>query len=155
MRNATTRVALRGFAILYLAQPIGALAQSSEAAVIDDLLQCMSIEDGQRRLECYDSRLRQVADLTPEGAGEAAQTFTGSGNWQSEPFVMERQWRLAWQANTDLLTVQLTGPTPLQQQTVVDNHIGSGAGRSSPQEAGEYRIDVRALGEWQILAVEE
>lgn len=156
MRSIATRFAALGITVPFAVQSMNVMAQTSpEATVIDDLLQCMPIEDDQRRLECYDARLRQVADLRPDGAGEAAQTFTGNGNWQSEPFAMEREWRLAWQSNTDLLTIQLTGPTPLQQQAVVDNHIGSGAGRTPPQEPGEYQIDVRAIGEWQIIAVEE
>ena len=154
MKRAAARLS---FAVVIAFSPTITLAQSStpEAAVIDDLIQCMSIDDDQSRLQCYDSELRQLADLSAEGPDEAAQTFTGRGEWQSEPFVMDAPWRLAWQSKTDLLTIQMTGPTALQQQAIVDNQIGAAAGRSSPQEPGEYRLIVRALGEWQIFAIEE
>jgi hypothetical protein len=152
-RRIVMRLALLGLAIPFALQTTNAMSQSPpEAAVIDDLLDCLPLEDDQRRLECFDERLRQVADLR-QGAVDSAQEFTGDGNWQSDPFTLGQEWRLVGKSKTDLLTIELSGPTPLQQEIAVDNQIGSGAGRTPVQEPGH--INVRAIGEWQISIVEE
>src|SRR3546814_11070838 len=67
---------------------------------------------------------------------------------------MNEPWRLVWQNQGSLLTVELWTPQS-EMLDVIGNQIGQGGGRSEVIEPGSYRLAVRGLGGWNIKVVGE
>lgn len=122
----------------------------------DKLLQCGGIPGEDARLKCYDELARPLMGLEEEpGAGEGVEAihrFTGTDDWDSEPFEVNKPWRVVWQNQGSLLTVELR----TEQNEMVDvigNQIGRGGGRSDRLDPGVYRLAVRGLGGWRVQVV--
>src|SRR3546814_267050 len=84
----------------------------------------------------------------------SAHSFTGRDDWDSQPFEMTKAWRLVWQNQGSLLTVELRAEQG-EMLDVIGNQIGQGGGRSEVQEPGVYRLAVRGLGGWRVQVVPE
>src|SRR3546814_8908577 len=78
--------------------------------------------------------------------------LTGRDDWDSQPFEMTKAWRLVWQNQGSLLTVELRAEQG-EMLDVIGNQIGQGGGRSEVQEPGVYRLAVRGLGGWRVQVV--
>jgi len=121
----------------------------------DQLVYCAGLPTGQERLQCYDELARPLLGLADEGGDAAAlHSFTGRDDWDSEPFEVRQPWRVAWQNEGSLLTVERLSEQG-EMLAVIGNQLGRGGGRSEVQEPGVYRLAVRGLGGWRVQVVEE
>ena len=108
------------------------------------------------RIRAQQLRLLDPDDAVEEdgGADAARHSFTGRDDWDSEPFEVTQPWRVTWQNEGSLLTVELRGEQG-EMLDVIGNQIGRGGGRSEVQEPGVYRLAVRGLGGWRVQVVDE
>lgn len=142
-----------------IAAPLAAAAQTGgpedTTKLADQLVYCAGLPGEQERLACYDELAQPLLGLE-EGGGAAAalHSFTGRDDWDSESFEVMQPWRVTWQNEGSLLTVELRGEQG-EMLDVIGNQIGRGGGRSDVQEPGVYRLAVRGLGGWRVQVVEE
>ncbi|MPZ11442.1 MAG: hypothetical protein GEU89_14720 [Kiloniellaceae bacterium] len=150
---------------LFLAPALGAgdavRAQSGEVddttKLADEIIGCSSLENKDARLECYDALaqpLLGIEEPTAEDEGSALQSFTGTDDWDSEVLEIDAPWRLVWQNQGSMLTVELW-TSQNEMLDVIGNQIGRGGGRSEVLDPGSYRLAVRGLGGWRIQVVSE
>ena len=141
-----------------VAAPLTAAAQTAgpedTTKLADQLVYCAGLPGEQERLQCYDALARPLLGLEEGGAAAALHSFTGRDDWDSEPFEVTRPWRVTWQNEGSLLTVELRGEQG-EMLDVIGNQIGRGGGRSDVQEPGVYRLAVRGLGGWRVQVVDE
>lgn len=152
MKNAAM-VALATFVI---AAPASAQTAPEETTKLaDQLVSCAGLPNEQDRLECYDRLAQPLMGLQAHGsAPEAEHSFTGRDDWDSQPIEMTTAWRLVWQNEGSLLTVELRTEQG-EMLDVIGNQIGPGGGRSEVQEPGVYSLAVRGLGGWRVQVVPE
>jgi hypothetical protein len=81
-------------------------------------------------------------------------SFTGKDDWDSQVLEVDKPWRLVWQNQGSLLTVELRSEQD-ELLDVIGNQIGKGGGRSESLEPGSYRLAVRGLGGWRVQVVSE
>jgi hypothetical protein len=141
-----------------LAAGHGARAQTGPedtTRLADQIIACAGMTGEGERLACYDQLAQPLLGLEKgEGQAEAVHSFTGRDDWDSPPFEIARPWRLVWQNEGSLLTVELRGEQG-EMLDVIGNQIGEGGGRSEVQEPGVYRLAVRGLGGWRVQVVGE
>lgn len=142
-----------------VAAPLVAAAQTGgpedTTKLADQLISCAGLPGEQERLECYDTLAQPLLGLEEGGAAATAlHSFTGRDDWDSEPFEVTQPWRVTWQNEGSLLTVELRGEQG-EMLDVIGNQIGRGGGRSEVQEPGVYRLAVRGLGGWRVQVVDE
>ena len=127
-------------------------AQDDTTKLADEIIGCAGRQSDAARLECYDELAGPLMGLEQPSDSEGPGTlhsFTGKDDWDSEPLDFDQPWRLVWQNQGSLLTVELrTEQGELVE--VVGNQIGRGGGRSEPIEPGTYRLAVRGLGGWRV-----
>jgi len=136
----------------------GARAQSGSdetTTLADELLKCAGMPGEGERLECYDAVAQPLLGL--EGSqqsvsDEALHSFTGKGDWDSRQLEMKGPWRVTWQNQGSLLTIELWDAAG-ELLNVVGNQIGRGGGRSDVLNPGNYRLAVRGTGGWRVQAV--
>ncbi len=145
-------------ALILTAAPVFALpaaAQSGEndaSKLGDDLITCASMEDDGERLICYDKLAQPLAGLDaaePGGAAAALESFTGEDDWDSEVFEVSQPWRITWQTQASILTIELHGSEG-ELIDVIGNQIGAGGGASGTLEPGRYSLAARGVGSWRI-----
>lgn len=146
-------------AAMIVAAPLAAAAQTGNSEdttkLADQLLYCAGLPGEQERLRCYDTLAQPLLGLDEGGGAAAARhSFTGRDDWDSEPFEVTQPWRVTWQNEGSLLTVELRGEQG-EMLDVIGNQIGRGGGRSEVQEPGVYRLAVRGLGGWRVQVVDE
>ncbi|GAB4391925.1 MAG: hypothetical protein Tsb0032_05600 [Kiloniellaceae bacterium] len=156
------KLALCALACGALAAGGPALGQSPAAddttKLAEEIIDCAGLEAAEARLDCYDRLAAPLLGLeeTPEAesAGAALHRFTGKEDWDSEVLDLTGPWRLVWQNQGSLLTVELhTAEGELVD--VVGNQIGAGGGRSAVLDPGSYRLAVRGLGAWRLQVIED
>lgn len=147
------------FAAFSAALPAESGAQTRAAddttKLADEIIDCAGLSDDAARLECYDEVAEPLLGLDPsadEGAGKALHSFTGKDDWDSEVLEFTGPWRVVWQSQGSLLTVELQSPEG-DLVDVVGNQIGEGGGRSAVLDPGSYRLAVRGLGGWRLQVV--
>jgi hypothetical protein len=160
------RKAIRGLVLsagLVLAGVAGsdaAWAQTRSAddttKLADQIVGCAGLDGDQERLRCYDDLAQPLLGLdeSAEDAPTALHSFTGKDDWDSEPIEIATPWRLVWQNQGSLLTVELH-TAQNEMVDVIGNQIGRGGGRSAILEPGSYRLAVRGLGGWRVQVVGE
>ncbi|HEY9538574.1 MAG TPA: hypothetical protein VIS03_13370 [Kiloniellaceae bacterium] len=143
-------------ASLAIAAPAAAQTVPEETTKLaDQLIACAGLPGSEDRLKCYDRLAQPLLGLeTEDSAPTAAHSFTGRDDWDSQPFEMTKAWRLVWQNQGSLLTVELRAEQG-EMLDVIGNQIGQGGGRSEVQEPGVYRLAVRGLGGWRVQVVPE
>ena len=133
-------------------------SEDDTTKLAEEILSCSALQGDGERLACYDALAQPLLGLeetTEQGdAGAALQSFTGTDDWNSEVLEIQRPWRLVWQNNGSLLTVELWTPQE-EMLDVIGNQIGQGGGRSEVLGPGSYRLAVRGLGGWNIKVVGE
>lgn len=153
------------FAILLAAAAFSA-ALSAEAGaqtraaddttkLADEIIDCAGLDDDAARLACYDEVAEPLLGLEPsaeEGAGKALHSFTGKDDWDSEVLELTGPWRVVWQNQGSLLTVELR-TSQGEMVDVIGNQIGEGGGRSAVLDPGSYRLAVRGLGGWRLQVI--
>lgn len=142
-----------------VAVPLAVAAQTSGSEdttkLADQLVYCAGLSGEKERLACYDALARPLLGLEESGAATAARhSFTGRDDWDSEPFEVMNPWRLTWQNEGSLLTIELRSEQG-EMIDVIGNQIGRGGGRSEVQPPGVYRLAVRGLGGWRVQVVDE
>ncbi|GAB4356840.1 MAG: hypothetical protein Kow00114_08000 [Kiloniellaceae bacterium] len=148
---------LVGAALLAAPAVVLAQAQDDTTRLADEIIGCAGLENDAERLACFDALAEPLMGLEQagDGAGPAAlHSFTGKDDWDSETLEFEGPWRLVWQNQGSLLTVELRTPQG-ELVDVVGNQIGRGGGRSEALDPGSYRLAVRGLGGWRVQAVDE
>lgn len=122
----------------------------------DQIIGCAGLDGDQERLRCYDALAQPLLGLddSSEDAPTALHSFTGRDDWDSEPIEVDTPWRLVWQNQGSLLTVELR-TAQNEMVDVIGNQIGRGGGRSAVLEPGSYRLAVRGLGGWRVQVVGE
>ena len=135
-----------------------ASAQTGEedtTKLADQIVYCAGLPGESERLECYDQLAQPLLGLEKQGeAPQAAHSFTGRDDWDSPAFEITKPWRIVWQNEGSLLTVELRGEQG-EMLDVIGNQIGRGGGRSEVQEPGAYRLAVRGLGGWRVQVIPE
>jgi hypothetical protein len=146
-------------ALLSVALPAGAaLAQAPNdetTTLADELIDCAGLPGDGERLECYDALAQPLLGLDGDAEAPTDQAiygFTGKGDWDSEVLEVERPWRVTWQNQGSLLTIELWDSAG-ELLNVVGNQIGRGGGRSEVLDPGSYRLAVRGTGGWRVQAV--
>jgi hypothetical protein len=140
----------------------GQSAPPSEGAndaskLADALIGCAGLTDKAARLECYDALAQPLLGLDDPASGEAGiatHRFTGTDDWDSQTFKVTTPWRLVWQSQGSLLTVELRTPED-EMLDVIGNQIGRGGGRSAQLKPGTYRLAVRGIGGWRVQVVSD
>ncbi|HEY9548020.1 MAG TPA: hypothetical protein VIR45_00845 [Kiloniellaceae bacterium] len=122
----------------------------------EEILSCSALKNETARLACYDALAQPLLGLEKPGQADsgALLNFTGTDDWDSEVVEINKPWRLVWQNQGSLLTVELWTPQS-EMLDVIGNQIGQGGGRSQVIEPGSYRLAVRGLGGWNIKVVSE
>ena len=105
------------------------------------MVECASIRDETRRLECFD---RAIARLTQPDK-RSSRTFVGEGNWTSDLVTMDQRWYIEWRPTGQMLAVELLD-VDNYFKGVAGSQVGPGEGSSNPLAPGSYRINVRAIG---------
>lgn len=142
-----------------LSTAAGAAAQESrDTEVIERLVRCIDIEREALRLQCYDSLVQPLAEarVDPEFESESTfQSFSGRDDEDTEVFTAKQSWRLRWTLDGSLLTIELRGRDNALID-IVGNQIGAGHGQSEKSlPPGDYRLAVRAIGDWQVAVEPE
>ena len=120
--------------------------------ILEQVLACAQIEDGQGRLSCFDAA---VAQLTPSAVPEGSiiGSFAGEGDWTSDVIQIDGSWQLAWQSAAEVLTIELRDADN-RFVKLAGSEFGGGEDASETLPAGIYRINVSAYGgEWRIQIV--
>ncbi|MEO3429662.1 hypothetical protein AAFN88_12430 [Pelagibius sp. CAU 1746] len=149
-------------AVFCAAGALGALGQDKSAddttKLAEELIDCGGLDDEAKRLACYDGVAAPLVGLErasrSSDAPSALHKFTGKDNWDSDILDVGGPWRLVWQSQGSLLTVELYTPQG-ELVDVVGNQIGEGGGRSQVLGPGSYRLAVRGLGGWRLQVVGE
>src|SRR3546814_11194545 len=116
---------------------------------------CAGWPGSEDRLKCYDRLAQPLLGLETEySAPTAAHSFTGRDDWDSQPFEMTKAWRLVWQNQGSLLTVELRAEQG-EMLDVIGHQIGQGGGRSAVKESGVSSIAVRGQVGWRWAVVHE
>jgi len=127
-------------------------AEDDTTKLADEIIGCAGLQTDAERLECYDAVAAPLMGLEQPSDSEGPGTlhsFTGKDDWDSEVLNFDRPWRLVWQNQGSLLTVELRTEQG-ELVDVVGNQIGRGGGRSATLEPGAYRLAVRGLGGWRV-----
>ncbi|MGD1878614.1 MAG: hypothetical protein ACFB13_14090 [Kiloniellaceae bacterium] len=133
------------------------LSADDTTELADEIIGCAGLTAEAERLKCFDrvaAPLMGLGDSPQSGTADALQSFTGKGDWDSDVVEFERPWRLVWQSQGSLLTVELHSAQG-ELVDVIGNQIGKGGGRSEVLEPGSYRLAVRGLGGWRVQAVSD
>ncbi len=80
-------------------------------------------------------------------------SFTGSGGKNTRPFTVPSGWEIQWDARGDIFQLYLY-ESDGSMVGVPANQQGSGEGSSYQAKAGEYYLQVNAIGKWSIKIVE-
>lgn len=139
------------------ALPVATVAQSPDGtnSITEEIVNCGSIEEDGQRLACFDRSVAPLLGENDDDADDAAMVFVGEGDWTSDIFTMDRQWRMSWRSTAVQLTVEIRNSDDYLV-SLAATQIGQGDGTSSRFEPGDYRVDVRAVnGEWRLVLVEE
>lgn len=131
-----------------------AVAQEREAMerLAAKVAACSMIQDPTERLQCYDAAAERESDpVVPEGV---IIELAGEDDFDSDTFVVERPWHLRWNSAGSIFTAELHTMAG-ELIGIIGNQIGAGDGRSDPQPPGQYRLALRAIGEWQVWVMEE
>lgn len=149
MRNLTP--VSTAFVCLLVFAPSPAISQD----VGDRLVECRKVAKPQDRLKCYDALADEMGveaaesvDISPD----AILTAVGSGDGDSELFTTTEPWRVRWETEGGILTIELR-TSQGQLQAIIGNQIGAGFGESEPQEPGQWRLAMRGVGAWRIEVV--
>lgn len=132
-------------------------ATDDTTKLADQIIDCAGLSESAERLRCFDELaepLVGIEDPAAEGAGQALHSFTGTDDWDSDVLEVEEPWRLVWQNQGSLLTVELRNEVG-ELLDVIGNQIGKGGGRSARLDPGSYTLAVRGLGGWRIQVVSE
>ncbi|WP_340117967.1 hypothetical protein [Pelagibius sp. 7325] len=127
-------------------------AEDDTTKLADEIIGCAGLDTDAERLECYDGVAAPLMGLDQPSDSEGPGTlhsFTGKDDWDSEALEFDQPWRLVWQNQGSLLTVELRTEQG-ELVDVVGNQIGRGGGRSEAIEPGTYRLAVRGLGGWRV-----
>lgn len=149
---------------LLLAVSIFSGRAAAQSAAVDDttkladqIIDCAGLSERGERLQCFDeiaAPLVGIEEPTTDGAGEALHSFTGKDDWDSQVLEVDKPWRLVWQNQGSLLTVELRSEQG-ELLDVIGNQIGKGGGRSESLDPGSYTLAVRGLGGWRVQVVSE
>lgn len=149
---------------LMLGLLLGSATASAQSAASDDttkladqIMDCAGLPGDAERLSCYDelaAPLVGMAEPDADGASQALHSFTGKHDWDSEVLNVDTPWRLVWQNQGSLLTVELRTAQG-ELVGVIGNQIGKGFGRSESLEPGSYTLSVHALGGWRVQLVKD
>lgn len=138
-----------------------AAAQSAAAddttKLADQIIDCAGLSENAERLRCFDELAEPLVGIDEplsDGAGQALHSFTGKDDWDSEVLEVDKPWRLVWQNQGSLLTVELRSEQG-ELLDVIGNQIGKGGGRSESLDPGSYTLAVRGLGGWRVQVVSE
>ncbi len=80
-------------------------------------------------------------------------TFSGSGGKNTRPFSVNKGWEIQWDAKGDIFQLYLYN-TNGDMIGVPANQQGSGQGSSYQAKAGDYYLQVNAMGNWTIKIVQ-
>jgi len=129
-----------------------ALAEEKVERLAAEIAACAMLQDPTERLRCYDAAAGRESDkVVPEGV---ILELAGRDDFDSDSFRTETPWHLRWESGGSIFTVELTNASG-ELIGIIGNQIGAGNDRSEPQPPGEYRLSVRAIGEWQLWIMEE
>lgn len=140
-----------------------AVAQASSTAdddttkLADQIIDCAGLTEKEERLQCFDevaAPLMGLDESSAPGSARALHSFTGKDDWNSEVVEVDKPWRLVWQNQGSLLTVELLSAQG-ELLDVIGNQIGKGGGRSEILDPGSYTLAVRGLGGWRVQVVSE
>lgn len=110
------------------------------------IVECASIRDDTRRLECFDRAVASIAQPDKK----AFEIFAGEGDWTSDLVTLDRRWRIEWRSTGQMLAVELRDADNYFK-AIAGNQVGPGEGRSDTLAPGSYRINVRAIGgAWRV-----
>jgi hypothetical protein len=161
--KAMTLVAALAVCILLAMTLLGGRAAAQSAAaddttkLADQIIDCAGLSQNDERLRCYDELAEPLVGIeepTADGVGQALHSFTGKDDWDSEVLEVDKPWRLVWQNQGSLLTVELRNDQG-ELLDVIGNQIGKGGGRSESLDPGSYTLAVRGLGGWRVQVVSE
>lgn len=137
--------------------PVATVAQSpgGSNSITEAIVNCGSIEEDDRRLACFDSSVAPLLGKSDGDTDDAAMVFVGEGDWTSDIFTMDQEWRLSWRSTAVQMSVEVRNSDDYLV-SLAATQIGEGGGTSSRFDPGDYRVNVRALnGDWRLLLVEE
>jgi len=80
-------------------------------------------------------------------------TFSGSGGKNTRPFSVNKGWEIQWDAKGDIFQLYLYNANG-DMIGVPANQQGSGQGSSYQAKAGDYYLQVNAMGNWTIKIVQ-
>jgi len=132
-------------------------APDDTSKLADEIITCAGLSDSAARLDCFDTVAKPLVGLEVTGdasGGTALQRFIGKDDWDSDVVEITTPWRLVWQNQGSLLTVELRTAQG-EMVDVIGNQIGQGGGRSTPIEPGSYRLAVRGLGGWRLQLISD
>jgi len=134
-----------------------AAADDDTTKLADQIIDCAGLSEKGERLQCFDefaAPLMGIDEPEVPGSSRALHSFTGKDDWDSQVLEVDKPWRLVWQNQGSLLTVELRTEQD-ELLDVIGNQIGKGGGRSESLEPGSYRLAVRGLGGWRVQVVSE
>jgi hypothetical protein len=137
--------------------PVSTVAQSPDgnSSITEEIINCGSIEEDGQRLACFDRSVAPLLGENDDDTDDAAMVFVGEGDWTSDIFTMDQEWRMSWRSTAVQLTVEIRNSDDYLV-SLAATQIGEGGGTSTRFDPGDYRVDVRAFnGEWRLLLVEE